>query len=93
MIDTNRLSEAQRHILSSYACQDRKWRDGLLRDWGLLDENKEVFVTKYVPGTHYYALEQKFLTFTEAREHLEKNGYKCLGLQRTRVRTNTTMIE
>jgi hypothetical protein len=89
MIDTRRLSEVQRHILSSYACQDRKWRDGLLKDWGLLDTDKEAFVTKYVPGTHYYALDKKFLTFIQASEYLKEHGYKCLGFQEYRVAPNT----
>ena len=82
------LSEVQRYILASYPCQSsRKHREQMLIDWGLMiDKKKEkAYISKYVPGIHFYALDEKFLTYSQALEHLEKNGYKCAGLLKHRI--------
>lgn len=46
---------------------------------------KQEAIHKWVPGDHYYALGEKFNTMAEAEAHLERNGFKCLGLRETFV--------
>lgn len=48
-----------------------------LRDWELL--RKEP-IMKYKPGSHYYALDRKFDTLSEAEQYLLERGYTSSGL-------------
>lgn len=78
-------TEVQGYIIDSCLARfDEETAEELLNDW-----NKEKFVKKikpgqyvhkFQPGSHYYALDEKFDTELAAREHLKRNGYECLGL-------------
>lgn len=74
-------TEVQGYIIQScLARYDEAGAEELLRDWCGMRVKPAEYVHKYRPGSHYYALDEKFDTEFQAREHLRKNGYKCLGV-------------
>lgn len=77
----SKLTEVQACIIDSCLQRgDTQHAQQLLGDWNIAAKPK-AHVTKWNPGTHYYALDTKFDTFQEARKHLERNSYECLGLR------------
>lgn len=78
-------TEVQGYIIDSCLARfDEATAERLIRDW--TEEKFKVkakptaYVSKFQPGSHYYALDQKFDSEFAAREHLQRNGYECLGL-------------
>lgn len=71
------LTRVQAELLKSAAARD-DWRqvETFLRDWGGPDTRKVANVSKWVPGAHYYALNDKFDTLAAAKSHLTENGYQ-----------------
>jgi len=74
------LTNVQEYIIDSCLMRlDRTKAEKLLRDW---QQAKPVdWIYKWSPGTHYYALDDKFSTESEARNHLSSKGYECLGVK------------
>lgn len=74
-------TEVQGYIIKScLARYDEAQAEQLLRDWCGARKQPAAYIHKFQPGSHYHALDEKFDTESEARQHLEKNGYKCLGV-------------
>ncbi len=74
-------TEVQSMIIHScLARYDEAGAEQLLRDWCGARTQPAEYVHKFQPGSHYYALDEKFGSEFAAREHLKKNGYKCLGV-------------
>ena len=63
-------------------------RDGIKRaeqflvDWHM-KEQKTAWVTKWVPGDHFYAQGKKFDRYEDAMKHLLSLGFTVLGLKET----------
>lgn len=74
-------TEVQGYIIKScLARYDEAGAEELLRDWCGMRVRPAEYVHRFQPGSHYYALDEKFATELAAREHLRKNGYECLGV-------------
>lgn len=74
-------TEIQGYIIQScLARYDEAEAEELLRDWCGMRVKPAECIHKFQPGSHYYALDEKFVTEFAAREHLRKNGYECLGV-------------
>jgi hypothetical protein len=74
-------TQVQSYIIRScLARYDEAGAEELLRDWCRMRVKPAEYVHKFQPGSHYYALDEKFATEFAAREHLRKNGYECLGV-------------
>jgi hypothetical protein len=81
-----RLSEVQQGIIvSCLARHDEKTAVKHLNDW-MRRPYKTVYISKYVPGSHFYVLGTKFDTVSEARRHAENQGYR-VGDEIQTVRT------
>ncbi len=80
------LSDVQ-SLMFRFAVQrgDEKYAEQLLVDWGFKKKVKQVYITKWIPGRHYYALDEKFNTYGDAISHLESEGYESLGVKETRI--------
>lgn len=81
---------ARREILVS--CMARGYHEWpavaqFLRDWCAQDRRPSREVTKFVPGDHYYALDQKFNSLSSAIDHLQASGYRYSGLREKHVYT------
>lgn len=77
------LTEVQGYIIDSCLARfDERTAEVLLNDWKAAKATRRPseYVHKFQPGTHYYALDEKFDTEMAAREHLKRKGYDCLGL-------------
>jgi len=75
------LSGVQGYIIEAHLSQhEEDEAEKLLRDWQRPAEQPKAWISKWQPGTHYYALDAKFETEAEAREHLRLNNYECLGV-------------
>jgi hypothetical protein len=46
---------------------------------------KSAMVSRWVPGDHFYALDEKFESLYEAIQHLKNNGYKYSGITERHV--------
>jgi hypothetical protein len=82
LVQDTPLTEVQRYIiLSCLARGDETEAMELLIDWM---PNRYRCIYKWIPGNHYYALNEKFNTLQEAKDHLRNFGYqfKCLIEQR-----------
>lgn len=75
------LTETQSYIIDScLARMDLGKAEQLVRDWDVAaGRNEKRHVSRWVPGTHYYALEKKFGTLGEAIAHLVESGYRYAG--------------
>lgn len=74
-------------LVSAFNRHDREAAERFVRDWKneSFRRKKRANVSKWIPGSHYYALDQKFDTLAEAKEHLRDNGYEFGSLIETRV--------
>lgn len=81
------LTEVQSYILDSCLQRDDlATAKQFLTDWTTpAPEKPGAYVSKWVPGSHYYALDTKFATLEQAREHLERNGHTYLGFKPVRI--------
>jgi hypothetical protein len=69
-------------LRSAMARGDKEACRMFVNDWsGRTTARPPRAVWKFVPGDHYYALDQKFDSLTEARRHLERHGFSYGGLQ------------
>lgn len=74
-------TEVQGYIIQScLARYDEAQAESLLHDWCGMRVKPAEYVHKFQPGSHYYALDEKFATEFAAREHLRKSGCECLGV-------------
>lgn len=67
------------HIING----DIEYAEKMLRDF---DKRPTRPISKWMPGAHYYALDQKFNTQEQAERHLGEHGYKSSGVEITKVR-------
>jgi hypothetical protein len=74
-------------IQSCLARYDETTAEQLLRDWCGARVKPAEYVHKFQPGSHYYALDEKFDSEYAARQHLLRKGYECLGLNIKHVYT------
>lgn len=74
-------TEVQGYIIDScLARYDEAQAEQLLRDWCGARKRPAEYIHRFQPGSHYHVLDEKFDTENEAREHLRKLGYDCLGV-------------
>lgn len=72
-------------LRSAFARHDRRAVVRMVKDWTTPRGRRTASVTKWVPGDHFYALDEKFDSLEAARSHLRKNGYEYEGLTETRM--------
>lgn len=71
------LTEIQGYMIDS--CLNRGDIEGakrFIQDWNATKVKPKRDVSKWTPGDHYYALDQKFVTLEAAIEHLKAKGYE-----------------
>lgn len=77
----NRFTEVQWLVFRNALKMDGIARaEQFLVDWGL-KEKKVAWITKWVPGDHYYAQGVKFDRYVDAERHLKGLGFSVLGLK------------
>lgn len=81
------LTEVQSFLLDSALYRgDMARAKEMIADWATpMSGNPGAYISKWIPGIHFYALDKKFATLEEAREHLERNGYTYLGFKPVRI--------
>ena len=78
-INNSALSECQRYIIESCLLRsDYRTARILLKDWRI---TKELYITQWVQGTHYYVLREKFDTYELAKAYAIQQGYRILGVR------------
>jgi hypothetical protein len=60
---------------AALAEEDEPRAEMFVRDWGF---SRGVQISKYVPGTHFYALDRKFGSLSEARAFVRQQGLESL---------------
>lgn len=82
---TGPLTEIQSMILDSCLARgDIEQAEKDIADWNtqrVAASRRTEYVSKWVPGDHYYALDQKFDTLAKAKAHLKRRGYAYGGLR------------
>lgn len=63
---------------------DRITARKMLTDWDIKIKN-QVYITKWIPGDHYYVGRLKFDTYSEAKDYAEYRGYVCMGVKYTHI--------
>jgi len=65
-------------VLSALAREDERAVRIYVNDWSATACKKpQRSIFKWIPGDHFYALEDKFDTLDEAKQHLKRHGYEC----------------
>lgn len=54
----------------------------LLQDWGI---QRQAWITKWIPGDHFYAQGKKFDRFQDAEDYLKGLGFASLGLKEVEI--------
>jgi len=78
------LTECQGYLLTSaFARGDRETAWKFIADWNAERDRlrPKRSVSKWIPGIHFYAVDEKFDTLEEAIEHLQSKGYAYDGLR------------
>lgn len=77
----DRFTEVQWYVFRNALARDGiEAAEQLLFDWQMKAQ-KTAWVTKWVPGDHFYAQDKKFDRYEQAVAHLESLGFKVLGLK------------
>lgn len=80
----HRFSEVQRYIFRNALVREGIQRaKQFIRDWKLVET--QAWITKWVPGDHYYAEGEKFDHYSDAERHLKLRGFNVLGLKEIKV--------
>lgn len=80
------LSEVQGYLLDSCIARgDIQAARHFVQDWTPETLRSPAYVSKWQPGTHYYALDSKFATLDEAMRHIERSGYRYAGFKVVRI--------
>lgn len=74
-------------IRSALGRQDARTVRIYVNDWKHARHRPSAPVSKWIPGDHYYVLNEKFDTLDEARDHLCNRGYRYEGLIEKHVYT------
>lgn len=76
------LSEVQGYIIDSCLARgDFDKAHQLIKDWNSRSTRPVNYVSKWIPGNHFYALNAKFDAIEDAISHLEAAGYRYGGLR------------
>ncbi len=67
-------------LVSALQRQDARAARMYLADWPAQDRKPTASISRFIPGSHYYACGVKFHTFEDAKRHLESRGYRYGGL-------------
>lgn len=77
------MTEIQHLTLRSALSRgDIKQAEQLLLDWKL---QKQSWITKWVPGNHFYAQGKKFDHLQDAEAYLKNLGFVSLGLKEVEI--------
>jgi hypothetical protein len=69
-----------RLVYSALAREDADSVRVKVNDWSEYGRARSAPVYKWIPGSHFYALDEKFDGLESAKDHLRMNGYVFSGL-------------
>ncbi len=65
-------------VEAALARQDEQAAEMHFRDWQETSHVPTTRISRFVPGSHFHVLGEKFNSFDEARQHAESRGYRVL---------------
>jgi len=68
-------------LMSALARQDARAARIYLQDWKYQDKLPKAKISKFIPGEHYYVLNNKFNSLEEAKNYLHEQGYIYAGFE------------